>query len=113
MSEIGDMENEEYGEVMGRPEQEVVRVDRATFDAIRYEIESELTAAQAQFPTWPVDLIHRVAIVAEEAGEAVRASLHVAYDGEDPEELYRELVQTAATAFRAMASMRARGEVMR
>ena len=57
-------------------------------------------------PAWPTDLIHQVAIVAEESGEAVQAALnHVYYD--KPLDLVRnELIHTGAMAVRALVNLR-------
>ena len=39
------------------------------------EILTELNRARTKFPTWPGDPIHAAAVVAEESGELVQASL--------------------------------------
>lgn len=66
------------------------------------DVDQEVMRASALHPTWPTDPIHAAAIVAEEAGEAVRAALRLTYEGGSAEELRTELIQTAATAIRAI-----------
>ena len=61
---------------------------------------AELRKAQIEHPDWPDDYIHRADIVAEEAGELVKASLEHHYEGKCPKKMYWEAVQTAATAIR-------------
>ena len=69
------------------------------------EIYSELLRARGIHPAWPEDVIHASAIVAEEAGEAVRAALNHSYHGEDIELLRTELIQCAATCIRAIGGI--------
>jgi hypothetical protein len=60
----------------------------------------ELRSAQKQHPYFPTDPIHAVAIMAEEAGEAVQASLDFTYGGKHAEKLQKEIIQTGAMAVR-------------
>lgn len=77
---------------------------------LRQAIEAELARAKALHPNWPTDLIHQAAIMAEEAGEAVRAALNVTYHGGSIEDVRTELVQTAAMCLRMMEAMDRRHE---
>jgi NTP pyrophosphatase (non-canonical NTP hydrolase) len=65
----------------------------------------ELRRAEALHPYWPKDYIHGVAIVAEEAGEAVKAALEYVYEGGKLEELRKELTQTGAMALRMLIDL--------
>ena len=71
-------------------------------------IEAEVRRATAKHSRWPTDPIHAAAIVGEEAGELVKASLDCVYHGEDPADMDTEAIQTAATCLRFL---RARGWV--
>ena len=59
----------------------------------------ELERAEAKFPWWPTDPIHAAAIVAEEAGELIRAALRETYEGAE-DEMVTEAIQTGAMALR-------------
>jgi len=56
-------------------------------------------------PKWPGDLIHQVAIVAEESGEAVQAALNHVYHGDNLEKVKTELIQTGAMCIRALINL--------
>ena len=66
---------------------------------------AELRSAEAKYPAWPTDLIHQVAIMQEESGEAIRAALNHVYHGEPLQELRGELVQTAAMCLRCLKNL--------
>ena len=63
-------------------------------------IENELESARKKFPDFPRDPIHAAAVVAEESGELVRASLRVTYEQAGYNEMKLEAIQTAAMAIR-------------
>lgn len=63
-------------------------------------IAKELERAQVQHPTWPEDVIHRAAIVSEEAGELIRASINYQIEGLPCDEMMKEGIQTGAMAIR-------------
>jgi len=63
---------------------------------------SELRKAEEKHPGWPQDVVHAVAIMVEEAGEAMQAALDVHYRGRGIEDLRIELAQTGAMAIRAL-----------
>tara|TARA_Y100000034_G_C6844347_1_gene382329 strand:- start:507 stop:806 length:300 start_codon:yes stop_codon:yes gene_type:complete len=67
---------------------------------------SELKKAEAKHPSWPEDFIHGAAIVAEEAGELVQASLdHVYEEGDRLEEMRTEAAQVAAMGIRFLTNL--------
>ena len=78
------------------------------------QIMSEMARAEIAHPRYPVDdPVRCAAIVAEEAGEALGAALDLTRPGGAvapmaiAENLRSELIQTAATAIRALISMHA------
>lgn len=74
-------------------------------DEVIDDIIMELQTAEYQHPQWPKDIIHGVAIMAEESGEAVRAALNHVYHRDDIEELKKELIQTAAMCIRNLVNL--------
>ena len=68
-------------------------------------IETELRYAKEKFPLWPDDPIHAAAIVAEEAGEVVKAALQFTYEDGNLIHLYNESKQTATMCIRLMKNL--------
>lgn len=66
------------------------------------KIQQELVKAESKHPSWPTDILHQVAIVNEESGEATRAALQYQYEGGKLEEVQIELIQTAAMCIRML-----------
>lgn len=62
--------------------------------------------AEEMHPNWPEDTVHAAAIVAEEAGELVRAALIDWYEEPHEKEMLNEALHTAATAFRFIKNHR-------
>lgn len=69
------------------------------------DILNELEKAENKHPDWPLDLIHQVSIMNEEAGEAIRAALQVVYENGKISELKKELIQTAAMCIRVLSHL--------
>lgn len=69
------------------------------------EILSELEKAEEKHPDFPKDIIHQVAIMIEESGEAMRAALQHVYEGGSKEELRLELKQTGAMCIRCLENI--------
>lgn len=71
------------------------------------EILCEVSRAERVHPSWPDDTIHQVAIMAEEAGEAVRAANDVVHKGGNFARLTLriELVQTGAMVVRCLKNL--------
>lgn len=84
-----------------------------TQPAILDEILKELRRAKKKHPSWPVHIVARAAVVAEEAGELVRAALNFKYEAkgrfeqkEWAKEMEKEAIHTAATAIRFIEALR-------
>ena len=65
----------------------------------------ELAISEDGHPSWPKDIIHQVAIMAEESGEAVRAALNYVYEKGSLEHYRMELIQTAAMSIRCLKNL--------
>jgi len=65
----------------------------------------ELRFAEKKHPGWPEDPVHAVAILVEEAGEAMKEALDVHYRGKENGDLIKELAQTGAMAIRALLNL--------
>jgi len=66
----------------------------------------ELIRSRLNFPNWPTDPLHAVAILHEEAGELMKAVLEHTYEPHKStrEDVRKEAIQTAAMCFRFLAS---------
>lgn len=69
-------------------------------DTIIEEVFAELKRAELKFPSFPDDPVHAAAVLCEEAGETLQASLDFYYGRGTYEDMHKEAVQTAAMAFR-------------
>ena len=68
---------------------------------IMVRVDKELERAREKFPSWPRDMIHAAAIVAEEAGELLRASLQYHFEEEKTlEDCDRETIHILAMCIR-------------
>jgi hypothetical protein len=65
----------------------------------------KLQEAEEKHPTFPVDTIHQVSIMNEEAGEAIRAALQYVYEKGSIKALELELMQTAAMCIRVLENL--------
>lgn len=67
------------------------------FDAIKKERERAIS-----LHSWPVKMSHQIAVIIEEAGETVRAALNHVYANDPIEDVYKEVTEVAATAYRLL-----------
>ena len=67
---------------------------------IYLEIDNEMHRAEKKFPHWCLDPVHGAAIVAEEAGEALQASLDFYYRRAGSQQLKKELIHTVTMGIR-------------
>ena len=65
----------------------------------------ELKLAKEKHPIFPTDVLHQIAIVNEESGEATRATLQFVYEKGSKKEIENELIQTAAMCLRMLANL--------
>lgn len=65
----------------------------------------ELIYAEKKWPGWPVDPIHAAGVMAEEAGECVRAANRFYYESKSLMEVCKEAAQTGAMAIRMLMGM--------
>ena len=72
---------------------------------IYMEIDQEMRRAKDKFPQWSLDPVHGAAIVAEEAGEALQASLDFYYGRSGSHKLKKELIHTATMAIRFLLNL--------
>lgn len=68
-------------------------------------IVKEYQRAKNVHPNWPSDVIHASAIVSEESGELVRASLQFVYENGKHEEMVKEAIQTSAMGLRFLVQL--------
>jgi len=68
-------------------------------------IQEEMKRAKDKFPWWPADRIHAAAIVAEEAGELLQATLQARYENGSFERIRKEAIQTATMAIRFLENL--------
>jgi hypothetical protein len=76
-----------------------------TRDQVIETVFDELRKAEIKHPSWPTDPIHAAAIVAEEAGELVQASIDHYYMVECKERMMKEAAQTAAMGIRLLINL--------
>lgn len=75
------------------------------------EIDAEMKRAKKKFPVWPDHIVSRAAIVCEESGELLQASLDYKYNKKQKRESVKELmkqeaIQVAVTAIRFLENLK-------
>jgi len=66
----------------------------------------ELRKAKEKHPEFPTDPIHQVAVMLEEAGEAMRAVLQYVYEDGSLDDVKEELAQTGAMCIRVLDNIK-------
>lgn len=69
-------------------------------DAIIDAIADELVRAEEKNPSWPTDVIHAAAIVNEESGELLQASIQHIYEADRLLKMHEKAIHTGAMAIR-------------
>lgn len=73
---------------------------KPTLDKIYALVIDEYTRACKKHPNWPTDQVHAAAVMIEEAGETMRATLNEHYEAGTKEDTNKEAIQTAAMCIR-------------
>lgn len=79
--------------------------EHAIYDSLTRILDAYEKALEKHPDNWPQDVVHMTAIMAEEAGEAVRAANDVVYSDASLEPLRQELAQTAAMCIRCLVNL--------
>jgi hypothetical protein len=66
----------------------------------------ELDKAERNHPSWPIDYIHKAAIVQEEVGELVRSANQFEYENGSITDMQKEATQTAAMGIRFLLNLK-------
>lgn len=69
-------------------------------ETIIMSIFAEVAKAELKHPKFADGFIDQAAVIGEESGEVLRAALQNKYEGGAPEEMVKEVIQTAATCIR-------------
>lgn len=87
-------------------------VDESSMQQVFNDVLTEIRRATDMFPNVPADMVRRVSLVVEEAGESLQAALdctragaHFSVRRKHRIRLYEELIQTAAMAIRVATSL--------
>ncbi len=74
-------------------------------ETVLAQIFSEIDRAEKLHPDWPTDPIHQAAVVTEEAGELLQASLNRDEQKGTKRQMIIEATHTAATAIRFLKNI--------
>lgn len=71
------------------------------------EILLEYNHARKKHPSYPDDIIHQIAIITEESGEAMQAALQLVYENDSSsDKVYKEVIQIAALCIRFLINFK-------
>lgn len=82
--------------------QKVMTEETKLLEDIINAVNKEFERACTKHPKFPKDIVHMVSVVAEEAGEAVRAANILSMEKGSIEEVKKELIETAAMCVRTL-----------
>ena len=77
-----------------------MKMRQSEFENILDKVRDELRRAEKKFPGWHDDVIHAAAVIGEETGELIRATLKQQYEQGSCEAVEQEAVQVVAMGFR-------------
>lgn len=80
-------------------------MDTAKLTKYSNMILAEYRRAKDLHPLWPDDIIHAVAIMCEESGEAIRAAVQFSYESGNIEDVEKELIQCSAMCLRCLVNL--------
>tara|TARA_Y100001951_G_scaffold11424_1_gene7313 strand:- start:210 stop:509 length:300 start_codon:yes stop_codon:yes gene_type:complete len=72
---------------------------------IQVMLDEEMKHALEKHPKWPTDPIHAAMVIAEEAGEVMKAVNEAVYEDGAFEEVHSEVIQTMVTCIRFLNSI--------
>lgn len=81
------------------------------YEIIINEILPEVDRAIEKHPYFPEDIIHMVAIIGEESGEALQAALNNIYENGSYGNIRKEVIHTAASCIRVLQNMKTENEI--
>ena len=74
---------------------------------LSWDIQKAVDFAVRKHPCWPSDPIHAASVVAEEAGELLKAANEFVYEKGSPKAMYIEACHTAAVCIRFLDNFKA------
>ena len=90
---------------MNKHYQSTSEIIRMAYSGIIEKVLDEIVRAHEKFPSWPSDIIHASAIVAEKNGKLTQATLKSLYEQGNPFDAEKEAIQVACTALRFLNNM--------
>lgn len=94
-----------YKHAKEEPQDQIITKEPLRVDEEVSALLNELDRAIYIHPNFPNDVVHAVAIMAEESGEAVKAALNFKYEGGSKDDLREELIHTGAMVLRCLINL--------
>ncbi len=73
------------------------------------DLAKALKAAQAKHPSFPKDILHQVAILAEESGEVAQAAVDYTYGGDRSGAFREEVLDVMVVCYRMLEALDNKG----